>query len=89
MGTGHGDRVEVRRLWASAALAGYSGWPHPAQVCRVERIVHRQGSARREMAYAATSLPPEEADPARLLELWRGHWGVENPRVLGAGCDHG
>ena len=30
------------------------------------------------MAYAVTSLGPGEADPARLLELWRGHWGIEN-----------
>ena len=30
----HGDRVEVRRLWASAELVGYSDWPHLAQVCR-------------------------------------------------------
>ena len=74
----HGDRVEVRRLWASAELAGYSDWPHLAQVCWVERIVHRKGRTRREVAYAVTSLPPQEADPARLLELWRGHWGIEN-----------
>ena len=70
--------MEVRRLWASAELAGYSDWPHLAQVCWVERIVHRKGRTRREVAYAVTSLPPQEADPARLLELWRGHWGVEN-----------
>src|SRR5258708_13112974 len=25
-----------------------------------------------------TSLPPEQADPARLLALWRGHWQIEN-----------
>ena len=23
-------------------------------------------------------LPPQEADPTRLLELWRSHWGIEN-----------
>ena len=74
----HGDRVEVRRLWASEELVGYSDWPHPAQVCRMERIVHHQGLTRRELAYAVTSLQPKQADPARLLELWRGHWGVEN-----------
>ena len=74
----HGDRVEVRRLWASAELVGYSDWPHLAQVCRTERIVHHQGRTRRELAYAVTSLSPQQADPARLLELWRGHWGVEN-----------
>ena len=31
-----------------------------------------------ERAYAITSLPPERADAARLLEIWRGHWGIEN-----------
>ena len=31
-----------------------------------------------ERAYAVTSLPPERADAARLLEIWRGHWGIEN-----------
>ena len=80
----HGDWVEVRCLWASAELAGYSDWPHLAQVCWVERIVHRKGRTRREVAYAVTSLPPQEADPARLLELWRGHWGIEN-RVFWVG----
>ena len=74
----HGDRVEVRRIWVSDLLAGYSDWPHLAQVCRVERIVHHKGKTRRELAYAVTSLGPNEADPARLLQLWRGHWGIEN-----------
>ena len=35
----HGGRVEQRRLWTSELLVGYSGWPHLAQVCRLERIV--------------------------------------------------
>lgn len=74
----HGDRVEVRRIWVPEELAGYSGWPHLAQVCRLERTVHRKGKTRREVAYAVTSLPPEAADARRLLELWRGHWGIEN-----------
>ena len=29
-------------------------------------------------AYAITSLPPERADAVRLLEIWRGYWGIEN-----------
>ena len=74
----HGDRVEVRRLWASSELVNYSNWPHLAQVCRTERIVHRKGGTRWELAYAVTSLPPQQAGPGRLLELWRGHWGIEN-----------
>ena len=31
-----------------------------------------------ERAYAITSLPPEQADAARLLEIWRGYWRIEN-----------
>ena len=85
----HGDRVEVRRLWASAELVNYSNWPHLAQVCRTERIVHHKGKTRRELAYAVTSLSPQQAGPARLLELWRGHWGHRKPGVLGTGRDHG
>ena len=77
----HGGRVEQRRLWASDLLVGYSpppAEPHLAQVCRLERIVRRKGSTRREIAYAVTSLPPTDASPQRLLALWRGHWGIEN-----------
>ena len=64
--------------WVSGELAGYSHWPHLAQVCRLERITPTKGGTRRETVYAVSSLPPEKADAARLLELWRGHWGIEN-----------
>lgn len=73
-----GGRVEQRQLWASDLLVGYSSWPHLAQVCRMVRRVTREGKTRSEVAYAVTSLPPGEATPARLLALWRGHWGIEN-----------
>ena len=74
----HGERIEQRRLWASNLLVDYSDWPHLAQVCRLERIIRARGKTRRELAYAVTSLSPAEADPQRLLALWRGHWGIEN-----------
>lgn len=74
----HGDRWEERRLWVSAALVGYSDWPHLAQVCRLERLVARRGKTSQEVAYAVTSLGPDRASPKRLLTLWRGHWGIEN-----------
>lgn len=74
----HGDRWEQRSLWASQELVGYSDWPHLAQVCRLERIVTCKGKTTQEVAYAVTSLPPREANPHRLLCLWRGHWGIEN-----------
>jgi len=73
----HGDRVETRRLRASAALAGYSGWPGLRQACRVERTVRRAAGTSVEVAYAVTSLGPE-VGPAALLRTWRGHWGIEN-----------
>ena len=49
-----------------------------AQVCRLERAVTRKGKTTREIAYAVTSLGPQQARPAQLLELWRGHWSIEN-----------
>ncbi len=72
----HGDRTEVRQLWASAALAGYLRWPGLAQVCRIERIVRRKAGRAREVRYAVTSLA--DASAARLLRLVRGHWRIEN-----------
>lgn len=74
----HGGRVEQRQLWTSDMLMGYSDWPHLAQVCRIVRNVTRKGETRSEVGYAVTSLPSSEATPAQLLDLWRGHWGIEN-----------
>lgn len=60
-----------------------AGWAGLAQVCRIVReveVVRRQRTVgyRREVDYALTSLPPEQADAARLERLWRGHWQIEN-----------
>ena len=73
-----GDRWESRCLWASAALNEYLDWPGLGQVCCVERTRRRKGRETVERAYAITSLTPERADAARLLNIWRGHWGIEN-----------
>ena len=73
-----GDRWERRRLWASTALNQHLDWPGLGQVCCVERTRRRKGKETVERAYAITSLPAERADAARLLEIWRGHWGIEN-----------
>jgi predicted transposase YbfD/YdcC len=76
---GHG-RLEVRQLWTSTALVGYSDWPGLAQALCLQREVTRlnTGEVRRERVYAVTSLAPEQADAQVLLALWRGHWGIEN-----------
>ncbi|OAS13447.1 hypothetical protein A5481_31085 [Methylobacterium platani] len=54
------------------------GWPGAAQICRIERIRETKGRMSREIAYAVTSLTPEQADPDALLALWRDHWLIEN-----------
>ena len=48
------------------------------QVCRItrERIV--RGKRTIERVYAITSHTAEQAGPAQLLALSRGHWGIEN-----------
>ena len=75
----HGDRIESRRLRTTDLLNGYLNWPFVGQVCQVERIIKRRGGEpSREVAYAITSAANDEADAARLLGWWRGHWGIEN-----------
>lgn len=76
----HGDRIEVRCLSASTALQGYVEWPGHAQVLELRRQVtnKRTAETRHEIVYGITSLAPERATPAQLLQLWREHWHVEN-----------
>jgi len=76
---GHG-RIETRKLTTSAALVGYSDWPGLAQVFEVGRhvVTQKTEQERVEVVYGVTSLRPERATPQRLLELVRGHWGIEH-----------
>jgi predicted transposase YbfD/YdcC len=76
--------AQAERLDAEDGEAGtIAGWPARAQVCRIHREVEyvsgvRAGKTTAEWAYALTSLPPEQANAARLERLWRGHWQIEN-----------
>jgi len=74
---GHG-RVEVRTL--KAVSVRHFGFPHAAQVLHVIRKTRDLGSSRWRTVtvYAITSLPFELARPARLADLLRGHWVIEN-----------
>ena len=45
---------------------------------RVARTREIRGKATTEIAYYVTSLTPAQASVARLLDLNRSHWGVEN-----------
>jgi predicted transposase YbfD/YdcC len=79
---GHG-RIEQRRLSVLAlgeVPVGWVQWPGAAQVFRVERTVveKKSGRRRQETVYGITSLAAPQASAARLLELVRGHWQIEN-----------
>ncbi|TFH65031.1 MAG: ISAs1 family transposase [Gemmatimonadales bacterium] len=76
---GHG-RVENRQIWVSSDLAGYLDFPHCQQVFRIERTVTKLDGTpmRHEVVFGVTSLRAAEGSPRRLLELNRGHWGIEN-----------
>ena len=74
---GHG-RVEVRTLTSTTWLNAYADWPRVGQVFRVERERRGKGGTTTEVVYGVTSLTRDRADAARLLELARSHWGIEN-----------
>jgi predicted transposase YbfD/YdcC len=73
----HG-RVELRIL--KAVTVNHFGFPHAAQVLQVTRTTRELGTRRWRtvVVYAITSLTFAQASPARLGDLLRGHWGIEN-----------
>jgi predicted transposase YbfD/YdcC len=75
---GHG-RLEIRTITASSLLAAYSSWPAIAQVFKLEyQRRDALGQTQRQVRYGVTSLPAAMASASRLLDLSRGHWGIEN-----------
>jgi predicted transposase YbfD/YdcC len=73
----HG-RVELRTL--KAVTVGHFGLPHAAQVLQVTRKTRDLHTRRWRtvVVYAITSLSFAQARPARLADLLRGHWAIEN-----------
>jgi hypothetical protein len=76
---GHGRR-ERRTVIATTELTTYlqPHWPGLQQVYQITRERWESGEHTAEVAYRITSLKPDQADAVRLLELDRGHWGIEN-----------
>jgi predicted transposase YbfD/YdcC len=76
---GHG-RIEKRTLTTSSMLKDYLDWPYLQQVFKLQRQFTdlKSGKVSRETCYGLTSLTAHEADPARLLQLSRSYWGIEN-----------
>ena len=75
---GHG-RTEHRALTVMPAPADL-GFPAAAQVARITR--HRTdtttGKSTVETSCVVTSLPATHAAPARIADILRGHWQIEN-----------
>jgi len=81
---GHG-RLETRTLVSSTQLdEDYLDFPGAAQCFKLTRTrtlrdrATGQTKTSTETAYGVTSLTRERADAARLLEMVRDHWGIEN-----------
>jgi predicted transposase YbfD/YdcC len=74
---GHG-RVEIRTLKV-VSVRGF-GFPHASQVLQVTRKVRDLDTRRwrTTVVDAVTSLAHAHASPARLADLIRGHWTIEN-----------
>jgi predicted transposase YbfD/YdcC len=74
---GHG-RIEIRTL--KAVSVRHFGFPHAAQVLQVTRKVCDLATRKWHtvVVYAITSLSFQQARPARLADLIRRHWSIEN-----------
>jgi hypothetical protein len=74
---GHG-RLERRTLRTTTVLTLHAKWPGLAQGFELIRQRTIKGETTVEVVHGITSLKEEEASPQRLLDLTRGHWGIEN-----------
>lgn len=87
---GHG-RVENRLITVSTELNDFLArdWHDVGQVFCLRRRIQHALTCTQEFVYGITSLTPTRADPARLLELARDQWSIENRLRLLARCDPG
>ena len=56
-------------------------FPHCGQVFRLERTVKNLNGTKllhHEVVHGIASLTPDEAPPAEMLDLVRGHWRIES-----------
>lgn len=76
---GHG-RIEQRTLTVSSELKGYVDWPYAEQVFKLERESEQMNTGKHthEVVYGIPSLSAKKAGAERLLEIVRGHWGIES-----------
>lgn len=78
----HG-RLDSRDLEMVPLSPMETGWPHTNLACRVQRDrqLLRRGEVvehNRELSYYVASFPAAAREPEQVLQLIRGHWGIEN-----------
>jgi predicted transposase YbfD/YdcC len=74
---GHG-RIEKRTIRVTTLLTKHQDWKGLKQGFELERERTINGVTTKDTAHGITSLRTDQASPQRLLELTRGHWGIEN-----------
>ena len=78
----HG-RIERRSVEMAPISPAKTGWPHTHTACRVTRVrqLIRRGetveTSREQVVYIG-SFSADARSPEEVLELVRGHWGIEN-----------
>lgn len=77
MNKGHGRR-ERRTLVRTTILTKSQDWAGLKQGFALTRERTEKGVTSVETVYGISSLAADRADAGRLLELTRGHWGIEN-----------
>jgi hypothetical protein len=65
-------------LRTTTILTLHQKWSGLAQGFELTRQRTVKGVTTQEVVYGITSLKPEQASAQKLLELTRGHWGIEN-----------
>jgi predicted transposase YbfD/YdcC len=76
---GHG-RLETREVWTSTQMNEWfeCEWAGIAQVFMIKTTIQEKGEKRTEITYGMTSVPRKKANAARILDLKRKHWCIEN-----------
>lgn len=77
MDKAHGRR-EKRTLRVTTLLTRHRAWKGLKQGFELRRERTEKGKTTVEVVRGISSLSPERADAARLLDLTRSHWGIEN-----------
>ena len=78
----HG-RIEVRRIEMVPVSPVETNWPHTYLACRIERDrqLMRRGEIVKhtwEQSFYVASFPAGTHEPEQVMQLIRGHWGIEN-----------